>query len=193
MIIENVNLTFPFYWILSYSVLREVYVNGLRYVFAPTTSIWKALKGGKLGRTKLAEMWFISLWSMVSGIKKRRIVSSCDSTCYMPRPFKYETSKNRNKRIKKNHNNNNKNINRNESSKSYLFQCWPLYPNHTMMLRGTKKYITKNNWNWNNWSCYTSAVKSGYCCNSLLQTWFLYSVSLDENYHRMFARMLRQT
>ena len=108
-------------------------------------------------------------------------------------PFQIWNEQKLKQTYKKNDNNNNKNINRNENSKSYLFYCRTLYPNHTMMLRGTKKYITKNNWNWNNWSCYTSAVKSGYCCNSLLQTWFLYSVSLDENYHRMFARMLRQT
>ena len=36
-------------------------------------------------------------------------------------------------------NDNNNNINRNENSKSFLFHCWPLYPNHTMMLKGTKK------------------------------------------------------
>ena len=27
-------------------------MNGLRYVFAPTTSIWKALNGEKLGRAR---------------------------------------------------------------------------------------------------------------------------------------------
>ena len=130
--------------------------------------LWMVENSAALGRTKLAEMWFISVWSMVSGIKKMRIVSSCDSTCVTCPALSNMKQTKIEKTYKKNDNNNNKNINRNVNSKSYLFQCWPLYPNHTMMLRGTKKYISKH-------------------------SWFLYSVSLDENYHRMFARMLRQT
>ena len=39
-----------YYPILFYQ--KFMYVNGLRYVFAPTTSIWKALNGEKLGRAR---------------------------------------------------------------------------------------------------------------------------------------------